>query len=91
MYPSSANACSIASTVTLESNFLREPGQAEATDFSCFFVFGDLVACSRIHLRCERSFPIGVLIEHRRDSVRPTLRAIEVLPHLQLTQKSERY
>ena len=50
-----------------------------------------LVACSRIHLRCGRSFPIGVLIEHRRDSVRPTLRSIEVLPNLQLTQKSERY
>ena len=38
-----------------------------------------------------RSFPIGVLIEHRRDGVRSALRSIEVLPDLQLTQKSDRH
>ncbi len=37
--PSSANACSIASTVTLESSLSRETGPAEVPIESALFVF----------------------------------------------------
>ena len=85
--PSFANACSIASAVILDSSLSSEiPAE------SLFSGSARLVLRSRIHLRWSRpELTIGMLIEHFRDSVGPALGAIEVLPYLQLTQKSDSY